>query len=135
MLMGEALLARLKADAGVAAIAGARVFWDVRPQKGDLSGFPAVVLTTIFGDRPQHLDGFEDMATATVQASCYAEKKAESRALAEAVIAAAIPEGDVDDVLFWRGDASEPRDIGEQTDTGFIYHAAVDLTVRWGKNL
>lgn len=135
MLMGEALLERLKADAGVAAIAATRVHWQRRPQGEDL---PAVVLTVIGEDRPQHLGGFEDMATSRVQASCFAEHYGEARHLAEAVIAAVAPPATVvdaedGDILFWRAGADGPRDLGDQTDTGFIYHAAVDLIVRWGR--
>ncbi|HEY8593309.1 MAG TPA: DUF3168 domain-containing protein [Sphingomicrobium sp.] len=133
MHLGEALIARLKADAGVQALAGSRIFWVARPQKGPGNQLPAVVLQVISGDRPQHLDGFEDMATAQVQANSFAREYGESRILAEAVSGALVDEAQVDDIVFWRGDVGEPRDLGEQTDDGFIFHAAVEVTVRWGR--
>lgn len=131
MEMGEALVARAKADAGLSAIFGSRVFWRVAPQS---TSYPFLILTVVGGERPQNIDGFEDMATATVQASSFAKSYGTSRAGAEAAITALVPEGEVDDIVFWRGGADEPVDLGAQSESeGFIYHAAVDLTVRWGR--
>lgn len=131
MEMGEALLARLKADTGVAAVFGAKVYWRRAPQD---AGYPRLVLNVVSGERPQHLDGDDDMRTATVQASSFAQKYGLARAGAEAAIAAAVPEGEVGNIVFWRGSTAEPIDLGDQSDSeGFIFHAAVDLTIRWGR--
>src|SRR5207237_10558525 len=97
MYMGEALVARLKADAAVTAIAQGRVFPERRPQDGAGASLPAVVLAVISGDRPQDLDGQTYMATTTVQASCFATKYGDSRKLAEAVVAPLLPSAPVPD--------------------------------------
>jgi hypothetical protein len=135
MTLGEALIARAKADPGVAAIAGENVFWVERSQGIAL---PALVLQTISGDRPEDLDGASFMRTTRVQLSCFALAKdrggggyQESRDLAEAAIAALLPEAEVEGIAFWRATASEPADLGADTDTGFIFHAAADLVLRW----
>lgn len=131
--MGEALLARAKADSGLAAIFGSRIYWNGQvPQN---AGYPRLVLLVIGGERPQHLGGFEDMAEATVQASSFASKYGQARDGAEAAIAALLPEASHEDIVFWRGSAREPIDLGDQSEAeGFIFHAAVDLTLRWGRS-
>lgn len=129
MDLAKALIARLDAAAAVTDVAGSRTYWLVRPQN---SALPAVVLQVVGGERAQHLDGFEDMRTVRVQAACLAEKHSVSRTLAEAVTAALVPEAEVDGVLFWRASADEPRDLGNQTDTGFVHRAVVDLIIRYG---
>jgi hypothetical protein len=135
MTLGEALIARAKADPGIAAIAADHVFWVERPQGVAL---PALVLQTISGDRPEDLDGAPSMRSTRVQASCFALAKAaggggyqQSRELAEAAIAALLPEAEVGGIVFWRATASEPADLGADTETGFIFHAAADLVLRW----
>lgn len=135
MEMGEALVSRALANPGITAIAGTQVYWVKRPQNMPL---PAVVLQTISGDRPQNLEGFDDMATARIQASCFAASYETSRALAEAVIVALVPSATITDasgpdVFFWRADAGEPRDLGEDTANGFVHHASVDLIIRYAK--
>lgn len=135
MQMGEALIARLRADAGVTAIAGTRLHWQLRPQTEAL---PSVVLTAVSESRPQTLKKFEDMATARIQASCFASTYSGARILAEAVIAAVVGPAVVtdtggDDIIFWRADIEGPRDLGNDTETGFIHQAAVDLIIRYGK--
>lgn len=128
MTLAKALLARLDAASAVTAIAGQRTHWLVRPQGTQL---PAVVLQIISGDRSQHLGGFDDMRTARVQAACLADKHSTSRDLADAVIAALVPAGEIDGCKFWRGSAEEPRDLGNATDTGFVHRAVVDLIIRY----
>lgn len=130
--MGEALIARAKADTATTEIFGTRIFWQVRPQKAPGNGYPALVLQVISGERTQHLDGFDDMATARVQLSSFAKTYGKARTGAEAAIAALVPEAEVGGIVFWRASAEEPRDLGEQTETDFIFHAAADLIVRWG---
>lgn len=126
MDMQAALRARLLADASVAALVGTRVSWVERPQ-GD--ALPAVTLTTIAGDRDQHLKGFTGMRSTTVQADCWASGYGQARALAEAVIAATVPAGSFSGVQFGRTFAGEPRDLGDSASGTFIHRQSVDLTV------
>lgn len=138
MDLQSALITRLGAGSATQAIAAARVYWRKRPQKTPPDLLPAVVLDTVSGLRPQHLDGFADMRSATIQAACLAASYAVARALAEAVIADLVgPAAVVDpagaDVVFWQGSAGEPRDLGEQTESeGFVHRAVVDLVLRYG---
>lgn len=132
MEMGQALLARLGAGSATQPIAGARIHWVARPQGEDL---PAVVLNTVSESRPQHLAGFDDMRTARVQASAFALKYGDARALIEAVIADLVPVAEVEDVRFWRADVEGPRDLGDQPDSGgFVHHVTADLIIRYAKS-
>jgi hypothetical protein len=127
MDMQEALRALIVADSAVAAIAGTRVYWGVRPQDKPL---PAIVLQTVSDPRPQHLKGFETFRGTRVQADCLAATFAQARALAEAVIAAAIGPAAQGGVTFQRGDADGPRDLGEDTANGYVHNQSVDLLIR-----
>lgn len=129
MSLQEALLARAKADPALAAVVGSRIYWRARPQT---SALPALVLAMVGGERPQTIEDFADMAEARVQASLFADRYATSRIGIEAAIAALVPEAEAAGILFWRGSASEPVDLGEQTSSGFVFHAAADLVIRWG---
>ncbi len=82
--MEEALIARLLADTGVAAIAGARVFPGSRPQGAAL---PAVVLNQISGGPLYADDGEVGLEQARIQIDCWAESYAAAKLLARAVTA------------------------------------------------
>jgi hypothetical protein len=84
MDLQSAIIDRLGTGSATEAIVGARVSWRLRKQG---SALPAVVLDTVSEERTQHLDGFDTMRTARVQAACLATTYGASRALAEAVIA------------------------------------------------
>ncbi len=134
MEMGEAMIARLKADSAVTARCAGRVHWLIRPQAEPL---PAIVLQIVSEDHPQHLDGFEDMATARVQVDCMAMTYSAARLLAKAAQAALIDEKTVvdptgPDVIFWRSDVEGPRDLGEDGSEGFVHRASSDLIIRYG---
>jgi hypothetical protein len=134
MMLGPAIIARLEADAAVAAIVGDRVHWLVRPQGTPL---PALVLQLISETRTQHLKGFDDAFEARVQLAALSERYSESRALIEAATAALIDVAEVTDpsgpaVIFWRGATDGPRDLGAQEDTRFVHRAVMDLTLRYG---
>lgn len=135
MDLQSAIISRLGGTSRTKAIVGVRVSWRKREQG---SALPAVVLDTVSEARPQHLDGFDAMRTARVQAACLATTFGGSRALAEAVIADLVGEAVVADtggadVMFWQGSVEGPRDLGEQTETeGFLHRAVVDLVLRYG---
>lgn len=136
MMFGEAIIARLKVDPLNTAVGG-RIYWLRRPQGDPL---PAIVLQTITEDRPQHLKGFDDMRTCRLQVGCIADGPTGyqvSRELAEMVIAQLTPATEVvdpagDDIIFWRAQPEGPVDLGEQTDTGYVHRAVVDMVMRYG---
>lgn len=125
--MQTALRARLLAAEPVTAIAGQRVTWLVRPQG---SALPALTLQAITGERRQHLKGFVGARSTTVQIDSWAESYGAAKALIEAALAAAVGAGTFSGVRFGRAtDVGEPRDLGEQTSTVFLFRQSVDLTV------
>ena len=132
-MLGPAILARLEADADVTAFVGTRIHWLVRPQG---SALPALVLQVVSETRTQHLKGFDDCFEARVQVAAQAERYSDSRALAEAAVAALIDIAEVVDpsganVIFWRGAVDGPRDLGTQEETRFVHRAVADLTIRY----
>lgn len=82
--MEEAIIARLLADTGVAAIAGARVFPGMRPQG---SALPAAVLNRISGGPLYADDGEVGLEQARIQIDCWAETYTGAKKLARAVTA------------------------------------------------
>jgi hypothetical protein len=134
MMLGEAIIARLEADAAVTAIVADRIYWLVRPQGETL---PALVLQVVSEERTQYLKGFDDMFEARVQVAAQSERYSESRKLAEAAVAALIDVAEVDDatganIIFWRGAVDGPRDLGSQEETRFVHRAVMDLALRYG---
>jgi hypothetical protein len=134
MMLGEAIIARLEADAAVTALAGDRIYWIVREQG---SALPALVLQVISETRTQHLKGFDDMFEAQVQIAAHAERYSIARKLAECAVVALIDIAEVidpagDNIIFWRGSVDGPRDLGSQEETRFVHRAIIDLALRYG---
>lgn len=124
MTMETALRARLKDNAGVAAIT-TQIDWTVRPQGSEL---PAIVLTGIADQRDQHFLGNATYRPTRLQVDCYAATKATAVALREAVIAALLPEATKNGVTFLRSFVNTVLDRGDQTETGFIHRELIDLS-------
>ncbi|WP_454599121.1 hypothetical protein [Qipengyuania sp. SM2507] len=103
--------------------------WTVRRQGAPL---PAIVLETISDPRPQTHDGFDGIRPTRVQVSCLAADKTTAVALREAAIAAMVPAGTFAGVQFDRARVDAVRDLGRQTDTGFIHREAIDF-IFWHK--
>ena len=82
--MEEAIIARLLADAGVAAIVGTRVFPGMRPQG---SALPAAVLNRISGGPLYADDGEVGLEQARIQIDCWADTYTAAKKLARAVTA------------------------------------------------
>lgn len=82
MNLGKYLRMVLTADAGVAALAGGRVYSEVLPQGGDV---PAVVFTEVAADEDLALDGPTGARSARVQIDAWARTRAEATALGHAV--------------------------------------------------
>lgn len=134
MMLGEAVVARLKADSSVTAIVADRIYWVVRPQDDAL---PCLVLQVVSEERTQHLKGFDDCFEARVQVAAQSLRYSESRKLAEAAVAALIDVAECDDatgdnIIFWRGSVDGPRDLGSQEETRFVHRAVMDLGLRYG---
>ena len=81
--MRRALLSRLKANATVAGLVGARVYnMDTRPQGGEL---PSVTIRQISGQRQYTHDGVGRLVDARAEINCYAATGAGAVDLATAV--------------------------------------------------
>lgn len=125
-MMESALRQRLKDDAGVAAIVGTRIDWIERPQR---SAFPAVVLQIVSAPRPQHMAGVQSFRQSRVQFDCFATTAKEAAELCEAVIAAILPAATVSATQFLRGFINDVRDLGEDTDGGFVHRRSIDAYI------
>ena len=82
--MEEAIIARLLADSGVAAIVGTRVFPGSRPQNAAL---PSAVLNRISGGPLYADDGEVGLEQGRIQVDCWAETYTGAKLLARAVTA------------------------------------------------
>lgn len=80
----EAVVAHLKADAGVAALVGARVYPLVVPSSAS-SVFPAIAVQVINVERPRQLNGPRSITNATVQIAAVSKLVSDTAAAAEAV--------------------------------------------------
>lgn len=118
--MQSALVARLSTATG------GKGFWSVIPQDTQL---PYVRFQTISDDRPQDLDGYEVARETRVQVDCFAKTYKAARQMAEAIIAATTEPAIVAGIVFGRIKAEGPRDLGEDTATGFVHRASLDLLV------
>lgn len=126
MAFEPALRTRLKDDTAVAAIVGTRIDWTVRPQG---SALPAVVLQIIADGRPQHMQGFQRFRETRVQIDCFATTRAAASALSAAVIAAITPAAEVSGTAFRRAFIDTVRDLGANTDTGFVHRDSIDALI------
>lgn len=127
----QALRQRLLDETAVAALVGSRVDWTRRAQDGAL---PAVVLTLVSDPRPQHLEGFEARRQSRVQIDCLAsgangKTRAEVAALREAVIAVLAPAATVGAITFGRSTFDPVRDLGEDTESGFVHRDSFDAYI------
>lgn len=128
MTFHAAVRTRLIDAAGVAALAGSRVAWVQRPQGEALE---AITLQVISDQREQHLKGFDPIRETRVQIDCWSASHVGAQALAEAVIAALVPEASVGGIAFNRAYVDVVRDLGEQSETQFIHRASIDMRFWW----
>lgn len=88
---------------------------------------PAILLTAISDDRPQHLKGF-DLSSGRIQIDTYAATSKEAWDLAEAALTAATPGGTFNGHAFGRADvALGPRDLAERVGTTTVFRVSMDL--------
>ena len=127
MTFKTALRARIKNDAAVGAIVGSNVYWSTRPQG---SPYPAVVLTTVFAEAPQHMGGYSpNLKRDVVQIDCYATTQKVAEDLRNAVLAVIVPEQTVNGVTFQRA-FPDWRDNVFNTSTGEIYREIIEAEFR-----
>lgn len=120
---------RLLGAPAVAALVGTRVDWTVRQQGAPL---PAIVLELITDPRPQTHDGPDSIRWSRVRAKCLAETRAGAVALREATIPALVPAGEFGGVWFDNSYVDQVRDLGGDTETGFVHCDGVDF-ILWHK--
>ena len=120
----DALRARLLADAAVAALVGRRIRWGVVPPKDVL---PYVRLQVISDPRPEDLEDYTDARVTRIQCDCFATTDDAVTAVADAIIAAVDAPATVGGIAFGRTKAEGPRDLGEDSEEGFIHRASLDL--------
>ena len=82
MTLGTFIRQLLVGDAGVAALAGGRVYSEVLPQHGTV---PAVVFSVVAGDSDADLEGPTGVGSRRVQVDSWAGTRAEATALSLAV--------------------------------------------------
>ena len=120
----SALRTRMTSDGPVSGVVGTKVYWSFVPQG---TALPYIRLQTISDPRPEHLKGYETARVSRVQVDCFAAKYGDARGLAEKVITAVEDPGVTGGVHFGRVKAEGPRDLGEDTATGFVHRASLDL--------
>lgn len=122
-----ALLARLRANAGVTALISTKSYWEQAPQ-GTLR--PYVTLLDVSQLRPQILKGW-DLEAARVQVDVWADSYSSKQVIMEAVLTALVPGHTTSGHTFQRADvALGPRDIsGERDGTTPVFRKNADLII------
>ena len=127
--MEEALIAKLLADGGVAALAGTRVFPVARPQGSEL---PAITLSRVSG-KPVYTDqGQSGIAEARAQLDCWGVSYDSAKSLARAVAASLSAFfGTVDAVTFQNVLLDLERDSRESGSNApeYLYRVQLDFIV------
>jgi hypothetical protein len=123
-----ALLARLRAAAGVTALIGAKSYWEEAPQG---TARPFVTLFDVTQLRPQLLSGGYDLEAARVQIDVWTDDYLLKNTIMDAVLAALVPGGLGNGHTFQRADiALGPRDIaGERDGTAPVFRKSADLII------
>jgi hypothetical protein len=127
--MEEALIAKLTADSGVAAIAAGRVFPGSRPQG---SALPAAVLARVSGAPLYADDGEAGLETARIQIDCWAATYGEAKTLARAVTACLSGfDGTVGPTVFQFIELDSERDLreGGSGAADYPFRTALDFLV------
>lgn len=102
------------------------IFWADRPQSSTL---PAITLQRIFEARSQHMTGLVGLDQANVQIDVWGTSYSQVQQIAEAVIAALLPEQAGNGVKFSRAFIDSTTDRGERVETQFIHRAQIDFII------
>lgn len=121
----DALLTRLRANAGVTALVGTKSYWEMAPQG---IARPYVTLLDVTQLRPQILKGY-DLEAARVQIDVWADTYKSKQTIMEAVLAALVPGHTTGGHTFQRAEiALGPRDVGGERDgTAPVFRKSADL--------
>lgn len=112
-------------------LASGRIYWTERVQADPL---PAIVLTAVSDDRPQHLKGFS-LAPGRVQIDCYATTPKEAWDLAEDALTTLVPGAAANGHNFSRADvALGPRDLTERVGNETVFRVSMDLIFHHAEN-
>lgn len=124
--MEEALVARLLAAPGVAALVGTRINWRARVQGQAL---PALTLTVISRQSDYTYEGRDSLQQARVQVEAFGESYAAAKlALRAAVLVMEAP-GIEGDVTFQAGFIESQRDDGEHVGSRYVFRCSADVTI------
>jgi len=120
-----ALRGRIAADASVSAEIGTR-FYPVNkvPQTATR---PYAYYQVISDPRPEHLKGYDGARQSRVQIDVIADDFAKARDIGEKIILAVANPGTHGGIKFGRTKAEGPRDLTEETASGTISRASLDL--------
>lgn len=125
MAMEEALVARLRAAAPVAAIIGTRVSWFERPRRG---GLPCLVLTMASPGREWTHDGPDGLDRPRIQFDCWAESDTAAMALARVVLAEMESARTVADWVFHEAAIETHRTDMDDLEGGLkLFRVSMDL--------
>lgn len=120
-----ALRGRVVAAPSVSAVLGTRLYpRDKVPQNAPK---PYGYYQVISDPRPEHLKGYDGARQSRMQVDIIADDYASARAIGETIIAAIANPGIFGGIRFGRTKAEGPRDLSEETASGTISRASLDL--------
>lgn len=126
--MPAALLQRTRADAAVAAIAGARVYLSIAPQGASM---PYLILRLQGGDREATLKGFSGRRERPLQLDGYAPQHLTASQLVEVAVQALAPVATVAGVRFNHAEAGEPFDLPEEIGGVLVPRVSCSMTMHY----
>lgn len=131
MTFETGLRSRLKADASIDAIIGKKdgapsIDWKERREGAP---FPAIVLEIAFGDRSQHMGGFNVFQSFRTQFRCTADNPKSASELRDAVIACIAPEATEGDVKFLRAQGIRHFGRVEKSTAATLHHEFVEAEI------
>ncbi len=123
--VGTGLFAWITGTPAIAAALGSRLYPGRKVPQGIQR--PYACYQVISDPRPQTLKGYERARTARVQIDVFADSYGAAKQVAEMIILTVATPGPHGGVQFGRVKAEGPRDLGEDTESGFVHRASIDL--------
>lgn len=90
---------------------------------------PRLVMRAVSDTHPQHMKGFVGIRPSLVQFDCWAETRAGAKQLRQAAIACVVEAGTFSGVKFTRASIDPVRDLGQNTETGFVHRDSFDANI------
>lgn len=120
-----ALRGRIVAAPTVSADLGTRLYpRDKVPQNATK---PYATYQVISDPRPEHLKGYQRARQSRVQVDVFADTYEKARSIGENIIAAVATPGTFGGIKFGRVKGEGPRDLSEETASGTVSRASLDL--------